>query len=223
MITDRLAKILREEGLKKGSGDIEKSVASMLKKQFGRISRHTRGSQVTLEVTYPKGTQDDPKSLKALAAKLTADLGKLFPGMQESRVKKTKYDSYKGKVDDGKGTKILVSVHPTWRGPAPRGYLTIHVPKAKKPEAPPKSAAEPLTKRQWSSVLNAMRRGYDNSYAMMVDDAFKPFQRAAKKYGLGDYYDGAVFSYLFGKVKSHNGKLTSQEVDTLNEMKALDA
>ena len=105
------------------------------------------------------------------------------------------------------------------------GAPKVKAPKPLKPRAPrkpvgPLGKADPLSKRQWAAILNAMRRGYDNSYAMMVDDAFKPFQRASKKYGLGDYYDGQVFQYLFGKVRRFNGNLSDQEVEMLNEMKA---
>ena len=105
------------------------------------------------------------------------------------------------------------------------GAPKVKTPKPRAPRKPsgPIGKADPLSKRQWAAVLNAMRRGYDNSYAMMVDDAYKPFQRASKKYGLGDYYDVEVFSYLFGKVRRFDGKLGDREVEMLNEMKASEA
>jgi hypothetical protein len=74
------------------------------------------------------------------------------------------------------------------------------------------------TKAQWGSVLNAMARSYGSSYAMMVDDAMVGFQKRSSKLGLLDCWDGLVFSFLFGKVKGYVTTLTTDDIQTLNDL-----
>ena len=75
-----------------------------------------------------------------------------------------------------------------------------------------------LTTKQWYSVLNAMAWSYAASYAMMVDDAMIGFQKRSSKLGLLDCWDGLVFSFLFGKVKSNVTTLTPDDIHTLNDL-----
>lgn len=83
--------------------------------------------------------------------------------------------------------------------------------------------ADPLTKQQWVAILKEMRKGYENSYARMVDDSFGPFASLAKKYGLGDFYDGDVFTFLHRKVVRSDGNIADSEVEILNAKKRRDA
>jgi hypothetical protein len=77
---------------------------------------------------------------------------------------------------------------------------------------------KPPTKAQWDSVFNATKQAYNNSYAMMVDDAMKGFEPKANKLGLGAYWDGAVFGFIFRKIKAHVGKLTPDDIEELNDL-----
>jgi len=174
-------------------------------------------------LTYYFGKGDDARDL---VLDFLAALHRAFPDMDVKRPRKNQYGWYQGKISkrtpQGE-VKFLLTGYPAGHGDPATVLVEVWAPKA--PKAAPRAIgkADPLTKRQWSAILNAMRRGYDNSYAMMVDDAFKPFERLAPKYGLGDYYDGEVFKYLFfGKVQRFTGKLSDQEVQMLNEMKTRD-
>jgi len=84
-------------------------------------------------------------------------------------------------------------------------------PRKKQPPPPP-------TKRQWQAVLNAMTKSYGTSYAMLVDDAMPGFSKWADKLNLLDTFDGEVFSFLFQKVKNFVKTLTTQDVQTLNDL-----
>lgn len=86
-----------------------------------------------------------------------------------------------------------------------------------------KEMRKPLTRRQWQAVLNGTLKSYNESYAMMVDDAMRGFKKHANKYGLGDYWDGLVFGFLFSRVRNFNGHLTDEDIETLNELKIEDA
>ena len=95
-------------------------------------------------------------------------------------------------------------------------------PPAGEEEPPPptrkKRSSKKPTKSQWQSVLNAMTKSYGNSYAMMVDDAMIGFSKRASKLNLADTYDGAVFSFLFQKVKNFEKTLSAQDIQTLNDL-----
>jgi hypothetical protein len=229
----RLRDILASEGLVKEAATLEPAAVA-LREQIKKLLR-SKATEVKNSdyrnrpgVAFSLGMNDDPK---VATLDFLTTLHKAFPDMDLRRPRKNSYGAYQGKLTkaDRGETKFVVTGHPSYPGgkydddTPVKVWIEIWVPKAPKPAPKAIAPADPLTKRQWSAILNAMRRGYDNSYAMMVDDSFGPFERAAPKYGLGAYYDGEVFSFLHWKVRNHDGKLSGQDVIELNEMKARDA
>lgn len=63
------------------------------------------------------------------------------------------------------------------------------------------------------SIYNAAKKSYDNSYAMMIDDAFKGAQRVAVKHGIDVYYDNEWFGLMFRHIKAHNSWSNISESD----------
>ena len=196
---------------------IKKALASM-----GASKIKSRSQRNNPVLSYYFGKGDDARDL---VLDFLATLQRSFPDMDVKRPRKHRgwYAGKVSKMTPQGEVKFLVTGYPAQGRDPALVSVEVWTPKAPKPAPKAIGKADPLTKRQWSAVLNAMRRGYDNSYSMGVEDAFKPFQRASKKYGLGDYYDGEVFSYLYGKVRSFNGKLSARDVEMLNEMKAFEA
>lgn len=53
------------------------------------------------------------------------------------------------------------------------------------------------------TLYGIMKRGYDNSYAMMVDDAMNAGKKYAEKNGISLFWDAGVFPEMFTHIRSH--------------------
>ena len=60
-----------------------------------------------------------------------------------------------------------------------------------------------IAERQVRAIYDSAKRAYDESYAMMIDDAFSGAQRVATKYGVEVLYDVDWFKAMFRFIKAH--------------------
>jgi len=60
-----------------------------------------------------------------------------------------------------------------------------------------------LTKAAVKAIYNASKKEYDNSYAMMIDDAMEGARKPAKKYNTEPFCDAGFFPIMYRYIRNH--------------------